>query len=541
MIPMFSFVNSNYLWKHNDSVHIYSYCWIAYHCLRVTMEYWIFTDEELSIIADLMIDKLKTLPHNSELSVIDLFVQTFDAEYIDIKEGGKRFRGYKISDVNINDGRHLHDVIEWNFDNAIWEDTDGQAFDLNEIVIKRARIAGYIVDHAQKSGLKLGLPQYIPSFYRKKKEFIVSFNNIKEIEHAISQKCKYYTRHKDELVHYHREYNHTDTYYTEIYEYDSIHKHELWRIPIGCTTGKVKNVEGRVSVYVIKGRCLYESSRWDHAIYYPEKRASWKEKHDKIFLKGNSVEFHKGSYKRKKDGTIIKSSWFQLTNIGKSELLVLVIDANKTEFVYYAPLMGISRHRISTDGTGICTLLEFYGCCLDCKYCLNPQCKKVSPKLQYMSAKDIVDIAKKDELYQIATKEGITFGGGEPLLKYDFLMDSLFGKYGHFCHITVETTLQIMPGRLWDLDPYIDEYIVDIKDLNPHIYEAYTGIDGKEAVDLLKTNLRWLIEHGKASHITCRIPLIPGFNTPEDQQLSKKELEAMGITRFDLFRYQTTI
>ena len=57
----------------------------------------------------------------------------------------------------------------------------------------------------------------------------------------------------------------------------------------------------------------------------------------------------------------------------------------------------------------------------------------------------------------------------------------------------------------------------------------------------MKSNLRWLIEHDKAENITCRIPLIQEFNTTEDQQRSKQELEAMGITRFDLFSYRTNI
>ena len=87
------------------------------------------------------------------------------------------------------------------------------------------------------------------------------------------------------------------------------------------------------------------------------------------------------------------------------------------------------------------------------------------------------------------------------------------------------------------LFPYIHEYVVDIKDMNPCIYKAYNGRDN----ELVKSNLRWLIEHDKAESVTCRIPLIPEFNTSEDQQRSKQELEAMGITRFDLFTYRTNI
>ena len=38
-----------------------------------------------------------------------------------------------------------------------------------------------------------------------------------------------------------------------------------------------------------------------------------------------------------------------------------------------AALIGISRHRLTTDGEGVTTLVAFHGCPLRCKYCLNPQ------------------------------------------------------------------------------------------------------------------------------------------------------------------------
>ena len=81
------------------------------------------------------------------------------------------------------------------------------------------------------------------------------------------------------------------------------------------------------------------------------------------------------------------------------------------------------------------------------------------------------------------------------------------------------------------------EYVVDIKDMNPDIYKLYTGKDNA----VVKSNFRWLIENGKVEHITVRLPLIPNFNTEEDRQKSKRELESMGITKFDMFTYRTNI
>lgn len=201
-----------------------------------------------------------------------------------------------------------------------------------------------------------------------------------------------------------------------------------------------------------------------------------------------------------------------------------------------APLIGISRLRMGTDGYGVTTLVAFHGCPLRCKYCLNPQSLSDDAKVMMKTPEEVMQAIRKDELYYLATNGGVTFSGGEPLLRADFIKEVLELGAKQW-HITIETSLNVPQENLVSLFPYIHEYVVDIKDMNPCIYKAYNGRDN----ELVKTNLRWIIEQGKAEHITCRIPLIPEFNTSKDQQRSKQELEAMGITRFDLFTYRTNI
>lgn len=38
-----------------------------------------------------------------------------------------------------------------------------------------------------------------------------------------------------------------------------------------------------------------------------------------------------------------------------------------------APIFGVSRLRMATDGDGVTTLVTFVGCSLRCKWCLNNQ------------------------------------------------------------------------------------------------------------------------------------------------------------------------
>ena len=145
---------------------------------------------------------------------------------------------------------------------------------------------------------------------------------------------------------------------------------------------------------------------------------------------------------------------------------------------------------------------------------------------------EVMEEVRKDELYYIATNGGITFGGGEPLLNSQYIKDILELGANKWS-VAVETSLNVPRHHLELLLPYIDEYVVDIKDMNTRIYESYTGKSNSQ----VKENLKWLVEQGMAERILCRIPLIPNYNNASDQEKSKKELSEMGITRFEMFTY----
>jgi pyruvate formate lyase activating enzyme len=205
------------------------------------------------------------------------------------------------------------------------------------------------------------------------------------------------------------------------------------------------------------------------------------------------------------------------------------------EYIHKTRVLGISRLRMGTDGHGITALVAFQGCSLRCNYCLNPDSLKDSEKVKRMLPEEVMEEVRKDELYYIATNGGITFGGGEPLLNSQYIKDILELGAKEW-NVTVETSLNVPRSHLELLLPYIDEYIVDIKDMNTQIYESYTGKGNSQ----VKENLKWLVEQGMAERILCRIPLIPNYNNASDQENSKKELSEMGITRFEMFNYIIT-
>lgn len=196
-------------------------------------------------------------------------------------------------------------------------------------------------------------------------------------------------------------------------------------------------------------------------------------------------------------------------------------------------LIGLSRHRIGVDGTGVTTLVAFHGCPLDCKYCLNPQALSAKGIWKCYTPEELFNLVKKDDLYFRATGGGVAFGGGEPLLSCKEILH--FHKHcmdnGKKWKINIETSLNV-PGILVEVTEHvIDHWIVDIKDMNTDIYQAYTGQDNS----LVLSNLQYLID--RKAKITVRVPLIPGFNTESDVQRSVMALQEMGVTDIEQFTY----
>jgi len=198
-----------------------------------------------------------------------------------------------------------------------------------------------------------------------------------------------------------------------------------------------------------------------------------------------------------------------------------------------AKIIGIARHRLSTDGDGVTTLVAFHGCTLRCRYCLNPQSLGYDGLFREYSPEELYAETRIDELYFIATNGGITFGGGEPCLRPQFISE--FRELcGSAWQLNLETSLCVPSANIEALLPVVNTLIIDIKDMNPDIYHSYTGQSNGHVLD----NLRLIADSGRQQDCILRIPLIPDYNNDADRKISRKALEALGFDRFDLFTYQ---
>lgn len=197
-----------------------------------------------------------------------------------------------------------------------------------------------------------------------------------------------------------------------------------------------------------------------------------------------------------------------------------------------APLIAINRHRLTTDGEGVTTLVGFHGCPLHCEYCLNAQCLQADGVWCRLTPGELYSEVEIDDLYFVATGGGICFGGGEPLLRSDFI--KAFAEIMNpEWKLTIETSLNVPLENVKTIASLVQMWYVDIKDMNPDIYKAYGCKENKQVV----SNLQWLAANGYADKVIIRLPLIPEYNTDEDRQQSQQQLEEMGFTNFDKFNY----
>ncbi len=195
------------------------------------------------------------------------------------------------------------------------------------------------------------------------------------------------------------------------------------------------------------------------------------------------------------------------------------------------PLLRIERLRMGTDGAGVTTLVAGAGCPLACRWCINRRLLAEAPA-ETVSAEELIERVRIDELYFLSTGGGVTFGGGEPLLHAAFLR-----RFRELCpprwRVRVETSLAVPEEALALVLGAADDFIVDCKDMDREIYRRYTGGDGER----MERNLRTLLSAVGPERVHVRVPLIPQYNTPADQARSAGRLRELGAEKLELFDY----
>ena len=160
---------------------------------------------------------------------------------------------------------------------------------------------------------------------------------------------------------------------------------------------------------------------------------------------------------------------------------------------------------------------------MNCAYCINKEALSSNVGKWY-TPESLLKAIEKDDMYFQATGGGVTFGGGEPALQSDFIV-----RFREICPpewtLAIETSLNVPQEHVEALIGAIDYWYVDIKDMNPDIYERYTC----ESNQQVKESLRFLAVQENRGEVLARVPLIDSYNDFGDQLKSFEELESLRI------------
>lgn len=174
------------------------------------------------------------------------------------------------------------------------------------------------------------------------------------------------------------------------------------------------------------------------------------------------------------------------------------------------------------DGPGIRTTIFLKGCSLHCPWCSNPECISVGIETnleqekkefeiygQKMNLAHLYEEVKKDYMF-FEEGGGITFSGGEALLRMTELEPVLQKLQKDSVHLCVETSLFVPEEKLTLALKYFDFFIVDMKILDERQCLHLLGGDISQYI----SNMR-ILQNSKKKYI-LRIPLIIPFTTREE-------------------------
>lgn len=225
----------------------------------------------------------------------------------------------------------------------------------------------------------------------------------------------------------------------------------------------------------------------------------------------------------------------------------------------------IERYAIN-DGEGIRSIVFLKGCPLRCQWCSNPESQREKSEVLYwktrcigcrkcaaacpkkaisfddreghridrslcdgcgvcieacnsealtlagkkMTVQEVLDEVMKDKVFYDSSGGGVTFSGGEAMMQLDFMVEIIKELRKNGISTCMETAGLAPSADYLKMIPYIDQFLFDLKIMDPERHKEYTGVSNR----MILHNLKMLLENG--TNVKVRIPTIPGINASEE-------------------------
>ena len=221
-----------------------------------------------------------------------------------------------------------------------------------------------------------------------------------------------------------------------------------------------------------------------------------------------------------------------------------------------ATIFDIKRSSF-VDGPGIRTTVFFKGCDLRCKWCHSPESQSPDAQIMFYSDKctgcgrckdltvnnsdficyhgakeicgreytvdEVFDVILRDKVFYDSSGGGVTFSGGECMLRIDFLEAILRKCRGAGIHTALDTAGNAPWESFERIIPYTDLFLYDVKCISDDRHTEGTGVSNKQILDNLKK-----LSDESSCEIMIRIPVVPGFNS-DDGEMQKISRFIKGI------------
>lgn len=174
------------------------------------------------------------------------------------------------------------------------------------------------------------------------------------------------------------------------------------------------------------------------------------------------------------------------------------------------------------DGPGIRTTIFFKGCPIRCEWCHNPESQVFAPEIMLnkygkeeligkeYSIRELVKKIQADQIFYDQSGGGVTFSGGEVMAQnMDYVLP--LAKECQRLGITVAIdTCGVAPTENYrQILPYADLFLYDLKFIDSHTHQLYTGANNQLVLD----NLRFL--SAQQAEINLRLILLDEINADE--------------------------
>jgi pyruvate formate lyase activating enzyme len=147
---------------------------------------------------------------------------------------------------------------------------------------------------------------------------------------------------------------------------------------------------------------------------------------------------------------------------------------------------------------------------------------------------ELLELILRDRHFFAASGGGVTFSGGEPTLRMEYLAAALQALKAEGLHTAIQTCGLFAYDRFArQVLPFVDLVMFDLKFIDATDHEKYTGQDNS----LILENFRRLTRDA-GSRVLPRVPLVPGMTATTRNLLGTALFLAdLGYRRCDLLPY----